>query len=60
LVEKLEDWEFSSFKDYAGLRVGKLCNQELAKDLFRLPDDPKKFYELYYKTIPDSVLRDMF
>src|SRR6266487_3417053 len=30
LVEKLEDWEFSSFKDYAGLRNGTLIDKFLA------------------------------
>jgi len=33
IVERLEDWEYSSFKDYAGLRNGTLCNQSLARDL---------------------------
>jgi putative transposase len=33
LVVKMEDWEFSSARDYAGLRNGTLCNQELAKAL---------------------------
>ena len=28
LVAKPEDWEFSSFRDYAGLRNGKLINKE--------------------------------
>jgi len=31
LVEKPEEWEFSSFQDYAGLRSGKLCNHELCR-----------------------------
>lgn len=31
LVEKAEDWEFSSFKDYLGLRKGKLIDYELLK-----------------------------
>ena len=31
LVSKMEDWVFSSFQDYIGLRKGTLCNQELAK-----------------------------
>ena len=31
LVKKMENWEFSSFRDYAGLRDGTLCNKELAK-----------------------------
>ncbi len=30
LTVRLEDWEFSSFRDYAGLRNGTLCNKELA------------------------------
>lgn len=30
LVKKLEDWDFSSFKDYAGLRNGTLCKKLLA------------------------------
>ena len=36
LVLKLQDWEFSSYKDYAGLRKGKLCNIELATKLLDL------------------------
>jgi REP element-mobilizing transposase RayT len=30
LVDSLEDWQFSSYLDYAGLRNGTLCNKELA------------------------------
>jgi REP-associated tyrosine transposase len=33
LVHEIEDWHFSSYRDYAGLRQGTLCNQHLAKDL---------------------------
>ncbi len=33
LVQKPEDWLFSSAPDYAGLRNGTLCNQHLAKKL---------------------------
>jgi putative transposase len=33
LVERLEDWEFSSFRDYAGLRDGSICNEEIAHSL---------------------------
>lgn len=33
LVKKATDWEFSSAKDYAGIRNGTLCNQQLAKTL---------------------------
>jgi putative transposase len=30
LVSRLEDWQFSSFRDYANLRNGSLCKKELA------------------------------
>ena len=33
LVRSLNEWEYSSFKDYAGLRKGSLCNQKSAKQL---------------------------
>nr|MDA3817336.1 hypothetical protein [Prolixibacteraceae bacterium] len=31
LVKNAADWEFSSAKDYAGLRKGRLVNREIAK-----------------------------
>ena len=31
LVSKLEDWEYSSYLDFAGLRNGTLCNKALAR-----------------------------
>ncbi|MGG9970346.1 transposase [Ferruginibacter sp. SUN002] len=30
LVKDLDEWDYSSYKDYAGLRKGTLCNKELA------------------------------
>src|SRR5918993_3910125 len=33
LVGKLEDWQYSSYLDYAGLRQGTICDQKLARDL---------------------------
>jgi len=33
LVKRLEDWEFSSYQDYLGLRDDNLCNIALAKKL---------------------------
>jgi len=32
IVKKAEDWEFSSYSDYCGLRKGKLVNRERAKE----------------------------
>jgi putative transposase len=37
LVTKSVDWPYSSAKDFAGLRDGNLCNQDLAKKLLFLP-----------------------
>ena len=36
LVVKATDWEFSSAKEYAGLRKGSMCNLELAASLIDL------------------------
>ena len=52
LVKKMEDWEFSSFADYAGFRQGTLCNTALGKKLFSL--DPKNFYDHSYDQISDE------
>lgn len=30
IVDDMEKWDYSSYKDYAGLRNGGLCNKELA------------------------------
>ena len=59
LVRKLEDWEFSSFRDYAGLRKGNSCNKKLATELFNLPASSSEFYELSYRTIPESVVKSI-
>jgi putative transposase len=33
LINHLNEWKFSSYLDYAGLRNGSLCNKELARKL---------------------------
>ena len=60
LVSNMEDWEYSSFRDYAGMRDGQLCNKELAKDLFALPENSKEFLEFSKQTIPESVIKHIF
>ena len=32
LVKRAEDWDYSSFKDYCGLRNGKLINRDRTKE----------------------------
>ncbi len=57
LVNKMEDWEFSSFKDHLGLRAGKLCNIQLAASLLDL--DVKHLYKESYKIIREDVLSNI-
>jgi putative transposase len=47
LVQKMEDWPFSSFRDYAGLRNGSLANQQLAFQLLQLKRE--SFYSESYQ-----------
>jgi len=35
MVKTAEDWEFSSYRDYAGLRNGKLINKERGMEFFK-------------------------
>lgn len=58
LVAKMEDWLFSSFIDYAGLRTGTLCNQSLAYELLNL--NKETFYEDAYKVIVDEAVSNIF
>jgi hypothetical protein len=60
LVKRLEDWKFSSFRDYAGFRNGKLCNKELAMDLFNLPKNTHDFFKVSQQTIPEYFIQKLF
>ena len=55
-----EDWEFSSFNDYLGLKDSTLVNKSLAKEFLDLPEDKKEFYEMSYKIIDDDNIKDIF
>lgn len=55
LVSKIEDWEFSSFKDFAGLRNGTLINKERAFYLMELND--KIFYTESYEMIHSEKIK---
>jgi len=56
LVDKMEDWEYSSFKDYCGKRNGTLANKELAIQLLDL--DMNTFYKDSYEIINDEDLKN--
>lgn len=49
LVEKMEDWEYSSFREYIGLRTESLCNFEVARKYLNL--NFNKLYEESYQVI---------
>ena len=51
LVKRIEDWKFSSFRDYAGLRNGTLCNMKLAAKFCSY--EPETFIETTYQIIED-------
>lgn len=58
LVDKIEDWEFSSFKDYAGMRNGTLCNQIEAQKYLTM--DFENFYQQSYQMIAEDKLKSIF
>jgi len=60
LANNLKDWMFSSYRDYVGIRKGDLCNMELAKELFELPNSTSKFEEFSRQTIPDHYLNKIY
>jgi putative transposase len=60
LVRKMEDWEFSSFRDYAGLRNGDMCNKTLAYDLIGMPRSKEEFYMLSNEFLDNRKLQRIF
>ena len=47
LVKQAEDWEFSSYREYLGLRDGSLPNPEIVLSRFPSPDAYRAFVEAY-------------
>jgi hypothetical protein len=54
LVTNMEDWEFSSFKDYCGLREGTLCNKEMAEKFCGYT--PENFIQKSIELIPEDII----
>ena len=55
LTARLEDWEFSSFHDYAGLRGGTLCQKELAT--LHCNYNPANFIEKSYQLADEKLIK---
>lgn len=49
LVRFLEDWEFSSYRDYFGTRNGTLINKSLANELLDISFEKDAFVNFSYK-----------
>ena len=54
LVQKIEDWEFSSFRDFIGLRNGTLINKERALSLMELTKE--NLYNETYQLMNSSTI----
>ena len=52
VVSKVEDWEYSSFPDYIGIRNGMLVNKKNIPEVLRI--DLKQIYELTYQSIKNK------
>ncbi|MDB5282378.1 MAG: hypothetical protein JWO06_1453 [Bacteroidota bacterium] len=50
LVAKMEDWEFSSFREYWKPDKNNLCNQSLLHSLLNI--NQNSFYDLSYAALP--------
>ena len=47
LVQRAEDWEVSSYREYVGLRQGTLLRPEVVLSQFANDDDYRRFVEAY-------------
>jgi len=47
LVKRPEDWEYSSYRDYIGVRNGKLPKSDIVLSQFDNQEDYRKFVEAY-------------
>lgn len=58
LVTKLEDWPYSSFRDYDGFRKGTLCNQTFSKQILTVNFDD--FYRESYQVLDEEIVKQIF
>ena len=58
LVTVIENWKFSSFPDYAGLRNGTLCNKELAFEIIGFDKD--NFLKESYQVIDEDLIKRIY
>lgn len=59
LVDSLEDWPFSSYRDYAGLRSGKLPEVEKGYEFFEI-NGPEDFKKKSSMAINEKIVKKLF
>jgi putative transposase len=52
LVLNMEDWSFSSYPDYCGIRDGSLVKKSLAYQFLDIPKEPSNFKDFSNKLLP--------
>lgn len=55
LVQRLENWEFSSYNEYAGLTNEALCNKEFSRKFCGFNED--EFIEKSHKIVDKDIIR---
>jgi REP-associated tyrosine transposase len=58
LINKLEDWEFSSFQDFCGIRNGSLVMQELAHSY--VDSDRENFINESYLVMEENLTSSLY
>ncbi len=58
LVDKLEDWKYSSFGEYRRTNGECICNQTIAKEIVNFDED--SFYSLSYAEINEKKLKSIW
>lgn len=57
LVTRMENWEYSSFRDYAGFRKSTLINMQLAREILDI--DWENFSEDSYCAIEENKIQSI-
>ena len=58
LVNKLEEWIYSSYLDYYGLRNGTLCNKKLAMEILSLSE--ADLNNNFIKKLDEKIIKNIF
>jgi len=58
LVEKMQDWPFSSFNDFLS-NNSSICNLARAKELLDISENPEQFFKDSYKVIDQGTINDL-